>query len=251
MKTYLVLISVLYCLFSSTPAHAQRDTILTEAEQMPYFPGCTDYKEGSEEKRLCSNQNLVAFIANNMTYPADAKDSGIEGTVIVSFVVNEHGHLEEKQIIKDIGGGCGAAAIAILDEMPRWQAGRHKGTPVKVQLTLPLTFSLKLSEAESTQDHSIAWGQIRGSHITKEVLRANIHKEIIVRDQFGNTMPISQLTISFEKGSRYLSASSNGNITKDVEKILKKAKNGGELVLIATVHRGGDFIAVERKFTVD
>jgi len=64
-------------------------TSLVVAEQMPYFEGCEDYEDGSEEKRNCSNINLVNFISENIQYPEDANTKGIEGTVFLSFVVTK------------------------------------------------------------------------------------------------------------------------------------------------------------------
>ena len=236
---------------SANLSFAQLGNILTEAEEMPYFPGCESFADNSKDKRACSNKNLVAFISNSMVYPTLAKDNGIEGTVVVAFVVNEHGLVEQKELIKDIGGGCGDAALQILEEMPRWEAGIDKGKSVNVKLRLPLTFSLKSGDDQRTQKHSIAWGQLRGQQLSKSSLKENMYKEIIVRDQFGNTLPISQLTVSYEKGKRYIFANSRGNISKDVERILKKAKKGGQLTLLATVHDAGDFVEVQRTFSVE
>ena len=58
---------------------------------MPYFEGCEDLDNGTSEKRNCSNNRLIQYVSNVIQYPEKAKSEGIEGTVLVRFVVDENG----------------------------------------------------------------------------------------------------------------------------------------------------------------
>ncbi len=97
-------------------------------QRAPTFPG------GEKE--------LMAFLAKNIVYPNVAKETGIQGTVVLSFVVGKDGSINDVGIIKDIGGGCGKEAVRVLKSMPSWSPGEANGHPVKVRYTLPVKFKL-------------------------------------------------------------------------------------------------------------
>jgi protein TonB len=103
--------------------------IFTVVEQQPEFPG------GQGE--------LLAYLGKNISYPPIAQENGIEGTVVVRFVVNETGGISDIQIIRDIGGGCGKEAVRVVKSMPKWKPGRQRGKAVKVYFTLPVRFKLE------------------------------------------------------------------------------------------------------------
>ena len=113
---------------------------------MPRFPGCEDLPTNAE-KKACSDQKLLAFIYENISYPSIARENGVEGTVVVRFVVNERGEIDQLQVIRDIGAGCGDESlrvIKLMNAMPdRWIPGRQRGRAVKVYYTLPVKFVLK------------------------------------------------------------------------------------------------------------
>jgi len=99
-----------------------------EAEKMPQFPG--------------GEAALTQFLAINLKYPAIASENGIEGQVVVSFIVEKDGSLSNAKILRDIGGGCGQAALRLISQMPKWTTGSHQGKPVRVRYTLPVKFKL-------------------------------------------------------------------------------------------------------------
>lgn len=74
-------------------------------------------------------------------YPVMAKNAGIEGRVLVQFVVNERGWVSESKIVRGIGGGCDEEALRALQTM-RFRPGKQRGKPVQVKMTLPITFKL-------------------------------------------------------------------------------------------------------------
>ena len=82
------------------------------------------------------------FIQKKMKYPSQARKMGIEGKVFVQFVVDKDGSLTDINVIRGIGAGCDEEAIRVLKMAPKWNAGKQRGVPVKVRMTLPITFKL-------------------------------------------------------------------------------------------------------------
>ena len=104
-------------------------TIFTVVENDPEFPG------GMEA--------LYKYLAQNIKYPALARDNGITGRVYVTFVVERDGSITNPKFLKDIGGGCGQEAIRVVKSMPKWTPGKQRGKAVRVQFNLPVNFNLK------------------------------------------------------------------------------------------------------------
>ena len=109
---------------------------------MPKFPGCEN--EGDEAaKKACAQKKMLEFIYGNIKYPSIARENGVEGTVVVRFVIDKTGAITAPEIVRDIGAGCGAEALRIVQMMPKWNAGKQRGRPVKVQFNLPVKFKLQ------------------------------------------------------------------------------------------------------------
>ncbi len=104
------------------------DYVYNSVGQSPQFPG------GAEA--------LSKFLTENLKYPVLAKEYGIEGRVVVSFIVEKDGSLTDVKTIKDIGGGCGEEAMRLVWAMPKWEPGQHQGRVVRVAYTLPVSFRL-------------------------------------------------------------------------------------------------------------
>lgn len=81
-------------------------------------------------------------IASTLNYPEIAKAEGVQGTVHVQFVVDENGNVTEPKVVKDIGYGCGDAALMAVKKLCRWKPGRMGDRAVKVLYTLPVKFKL-------------------------------------------------------------------------------------------------------------
>lgn len=101
----------------------------TVVEQMPEFPG--------------GDAARVRFLQENMIFPQLAKESGITGTVYITFVVGRDGKLSGFKILRGIGGGCDEEAIRVLKMMPNWIPGKQGGKNVPVQFNLPIRFTLQ------------------------------------------------------------------------------------------------------------
>ncbi len=243
--TLLLLISFLF----SNSLSAQTEA-LVHAEQMPYFSGCEKYKYKKEKKRTCSDESLVSFLAFNVEYPEEAKNAGTEGTVYVSFIIDEEGRVTEPSIIRDIGDGCGDAAIDVLKKMPKWEPGKDKGEIVKVKLNLPIHFYLKsgVSNPLESDDYKITWGTSKGNKISIEELKENLGKIIMVRDRFGEPVVFEELNFSYQRKNNFQTATSNGILNKKQKKIVKKAKAGGKFYIGVVVQDGNRKVKVGREF---
>jgi TonB family protein len=97
-------------------------------EQLPQYPG------GDDER--------IYFINSNLKYPLIAKEKGIQGTVYVSFVIEEDGSINDVKVVKGIGGGCDEECVKVVISMPKWIPAKLNGKPVRVQFTMPIKFVL-------------------------------------------------------------------------------------------------------------
>lgn len=89
-----------------------------------------------------SAESLQQYLASNVTYPSMASLHGIEGTVVVSFVIESSGQVANPVILKSIGGGCEAEAMRVIQKMPNWHPGSQNGKNVAIKITIPIKFKL-------------------------------------------------------------------------------------------------------------
>jgi len=155
MKILQIKLLLILFIFSGL-AHAQTinysdDGPFTIVQDMPRFPGCEDIEGTQDEKKRCAEQKMLEFIYRNITYPTVARENGIEGMVVVSFVVETDGSLSDIMILRDLGGGCGKESVRVVSEMPNWIPGKDKGEPVRVQFNLPVRFKLTGSPSANTR----------------------------------------------------------------------------------------------------
>ncbi len=122
-------------------------TIYQAVEEMPRFPGCEQLDTTLTALNKCAEQQLLRFVYSQVGYPVEARRQGLEGNVVVSFVVELDGSLSSPQIVKDIGGGCGLEVIRVVNLMNerglRWRPGFKEDGPVRVRMTLPVRFQLE------------------------------------------------------------------------------------------------------------
>lgn len=105
------------------------DEIFKVVEQKPEFPD--------------GEAAMLKFIYDNIKYPSIARENGVEGTVYVSFVVEKDGSITDVKVVRDIGAGCGEESMRVVKKMPRWQPGKQRGRPVRVQFNLPVKYKLQ------------------------------------------------------------------------------------------------------------
>jgi periplasmic protein TonB len=87
-------------------------------------------------------ESFFNFVRKNLKYPAQARRMGIEGKVLVQFVVDESGNLTNIEILRGIGAGCDEEVLRIMNEAPRWNPGKQRGVPVRVKTVMPIDFRL-------------------------------------------------------------------------------------------------------------
>ena len=98
-------------------------------EEMPEFPG--------------GDEALRKYINDNLKYPEEAKELGLEGKVYIHFVINENGEVEDAQIARGADPILDKEAIRVVQSLPKWKPGKKDGRLVKVALVTPVSFSLK------------------------------------------------------------------------------------------------------------
>jgi TonB family protein len=97
-------------------------------EQKPSFPG--------------GDTALLSFISKNINYPADAKDSGIEGKVYVQFVIDRNGDVKNVSILKGVCPVLDIEAMRVIKMLPRWEPGKQRGKTVEVSYLIPINFKM-------------------------------------------------------------------------------------------------------------
>lgn len=110
------------------PDISNAEEVFIVVEEMPTFPG--------------GQEKMIEYIYNEVTYPAQAKDQGLEGLAVVAFVVNKSGGLEQFEVKRDPGGGMGAEALRVVQSMPDWNPGKQRGKIVNVRFNMPVRFKL-------------------------------------------------------------------------------------------------------------
>ncbi len=88
------------------------------------------------------NKAVLDFIYDNLKYPSDALEKGIQGRVIVGVVIDENGSVAQPKILKSISPSLDKEALRIVSIMPKWKAGKLNGVPVKVKMSFPVIFKL-------------------------------------------------------------------------------------------------------------
>lgn len=107
----------------------EEEEIFTVVEQMASFPG--------------GLQELNKYLAKNIKYPQQARETGTQGRVYLTFVVEKDGSITDIKILRDIGSGCGEEAIRVVKSMPKWTPAMQRGKKVRQQFNLPVNFTLQ------------------------------------------------------------------------------------------------------------
>ena len=121
---------------------SDKNTLYTIVDEMPRFPGC-EHETNSDERKKCAEKQMLQHIYSNVVYPAEAKKTGKEGMVVVSFVVEADGQITNLEILRSVGYGTDEEVIRIVENMPNWTPGIHHGEAVRVKYNLPVRFKLE------------------------------------------------------------------------------------------------------------
>ena len=107
----------------------EEQQIFQVVEEMPEFPG------GMGE--------CMKFLGKNIKYPTISQENGVQGRVIVQFVVNTDGSIVEPVVVRGVDPYLDKEALRVIASMPKWKPGKQRGKEVRVKYTVPVTFRLQ------------------------------------------------------------------------------------------------------------
>ena len=116
-------------------SRAAEGEVFQVVEEMPEFPG------GMGE--------CMKWLGQNIKYPADAKEKGVQGRVIVQFVVEKDGTIVNAKVVRGVDPDLDAEALRVVNQSPKWKPGKQKGEAVRVKYTLPIMFRLGNDSSDS------------------------------------------------------------------------------------------------------
>ena len=129
---------------NSKPAFNQtdKDSIYTVIEKMPQFPG------GETE--------LLKYIGTNLKYPVEAQQKGIQGRILVRFIVNKKGEVANPKVIRGLDPDIDKEGLRVVNSLPEWIPGELNGEKVSVYYVLPITFKLTGNSKSTLKDQKMA-----------------------------------------------------------------------------------------------
>lgn len=107
----------------------EEETVYQAVEEMPEPPG--------------GMGTLNSYLAKNIKYPEIAKRAGMEGKVVVRFIVDKNGKVKNPVVLKSMGAGMDEEAVRVISNMPDWTPGRQNGRSVSAFISVTVKFQLK------------------------------------------------------------------------------------------------------------
>lgn len=111
------------------PKQPEENKVFDVVEQMPSFPG--------------GNGALLEYLATHVKYPVVAQENGVQGRVIVSFVVEKDGSITDVRVVRSVDPSLDREAARVVSSMPRWTPGKQNGSAVRVKYNVPVMFKLQ------------------------------------------------------------------------------------------------------------
>lgn len=112
------------------PKHVVEETkIFTVVEQMPMYPG--------------GDGALMGYLRDNIHYPTVAAENGVQGRVVVGFVVERDGSITDVNILRGVDPSLDREAMRVVKSMPKWTPGKQNGSAVRVKYQVPVSFRLQ------------------------------------------------------------------------------------------------------------
>jgi protein TonB len=111
------------------PKHEEENKVFDVVEQMPSFPG--------------GMGALMSWLSQNIKYPVIAAENGVQGRVIVQFVVEKDGSVTDVHVAKSVDPSLDKEAARVVKAMSKWNPGKQNGSAVRVKYTVPVTFKLQ------------------------------------------------------------------------------------------------------------
>ena len=111
------------------PKPEVENTVFAVVEQLPSFPG--------------GPSALMQYLSSNIKYPVVAQENGVQGRVVVSFVVERDGSITDVQVARSVDPSLDREAQRVVRNMPRWIPGKQNGQAVRVKYNVPVAFRLQ------------------------------------------------------------------------------------------------------------
>ena len=111
------------------PKHEEESKVFDIVEQMPSFPG--------------GPAALMKFLHDNIKYPVVAQENGVQGRVVVAFVVERDGSITDVHIARGVDPSLYKEAVRVVKSMPKWTPGKQNGSAVRVKFNVPVAFRLQ------------------------------------------------------------------------------------------------------------
>lgn len=130
MKRFFSFICFFFMMALSMNAQSESSTeVYDVVDEIPSFPG--------------GDSSLMMFLAQNIKYPVTAQENGVQGRVIVSFVVETDGSITDVKVARSVDPYLDREAMRVVKAMPKWTPGKKDGKPVRVKYTTPVVFRLQ------------------------------------------------------------------------------------------------------------
>lgn len=146
MKTSLCML-LLVTITSGVFAQEKEEPVYRMVEEMPTIGDCASLEKESEKTR-CTMERIIFHIQNEVVYPKELTEFGVEGTVYVSFVVGKEGTIKKSSVVRGVENSLDAEALRVVNSLPKFNCGRQGGKPVSVEYTIPIQFKLSEDEVE-------------------------------------------------------------------------------------------------------
>jgi protein TonB len=111
------------------PPKEEENKVFDVVEVMPSFPG--------------GQAALMQWLGKNIKYPVVAEENGVQGRVVVTFVVEKDGSITDVKVVKSVDPSLDKEAARVVKSMPHWIPGKQNGSAVRVKYTVPVTFKLQ------------------------------------------------------------------------------------------------------------
>lgn len=122
----MAILSLMTANAQKTVVSQSKQNVYDVVEQMPEFPG--------------GMPAMIEFLQTNLKYPSDAKKQNVGGRVLVMFVVETDGTISNVRVAKNVFPSLDAEAVRVVKAMPKWNPGKEKGKPVRVNFSLPIVY---------------------------------------------------------------------------------------------------------------
>ena len=114
---------------SYNTSQESQEKVYDVVEEMPSFPG--------------GQSALMQYLGNNVQYPFDAQENGVQGRVIISFVVEDDGSISHVKVAISADPALDREAMRVVETMPKWIPGKQNGECVRVRYSVPVVFRLE------------------------------------------------------------------------------------------------------------